>query len=179
MQQSGKHTRLNRVSPQLSPARIQADQSQSTSTYLPTSCLACPPAPSCTLYIPLQSYQSLMGSATPVYTQELGIPCGSYVRSRKSILQPQLDPDEVAAHPFPSPPDTPGSYCSAKTDPSTLIYAGRLHAQVLAANMRSMMPVLMAYGYGQEDLESLIEDCVNMVSRLDTSFSDAADVIAV
>jgi hypothetical protein len=79
-------------------------------------------------------------------------------------FHPQLDPDVVAAFPFPSPPDTPGSYISTKTDPSTLIYAGRLHAQVLAANMRSMMPVLMAYGYGQDDLELLVEDCVNLVS---------------
>jgi len=79
-------------------------------------------------------------------------------------FHPQLDPDAVAAFPFPSPPDTPGSDTSTKTDPSTLIYAGRLHAQVLAANMRSMMPVLMAYGYGQEDLELLVEDCVSLVS---------------
>jgi hypothetical protein len=79
-------------------------------------------------------------------------------------VHPQLDPDVVAAFPFPSPPDTPGSYTSTKTDPFTLIYAGRLHAQVLAANMRSMVPVLMAYGYGQDDLELLVEDCVSLVS---------------
>lgn len=31
-----------------------------------------------------------------------------------------------------------------------------------------MMPVLMAYGYGQEDLEILVEDCVNLVSWFST-----------
>lgn len=74
-------------------------------------------------------------------------------------------PNEVPAYPLPSPPDTPGSYVTSKSDPSTLIQVGSLHSQVLASNMRSMMPVLMAYGYSRDDLETLVEDCVSLVRR--------------
>jgi hypothetical protein len=108
----------------------------------------------------------LTTSATPVYTQELGIPCGSYVRGRKSPPIPPAHPNTVPAFPFPSPPNTPGSYVTSKSDPSTLIQIGSLHSQVLASNMRSMMPVLMAYGYSRDDLEMLVEDCVSLVCLL-------------
>jgi hypothetical protein len=77
---------------------------------------------------------------------------------------PQQTPDEVVA--LPTPPNTPGSYVTSKTDPSTLIQVGRSHAQVLASNMKSVMPVLMAYGYARDDLETLVEDCVTLVCRL-------------
>jgi len=76
---------------------------------------------------------------------------------------PQQTPDEVVA--LPTPPNTPGSYVTSKTDPSTLIQVGRSHAQVLASNLKSMMPVLIAYGYARDDLENLIEDCVGLVCR--------------
>lgn len=42
--------------------------------------------------------------------------------------------------------------------------AGHLHSQVIAANMRSMMPVLLQHGYGTDDLETLLETCHAEVS---------------
>jgi hypothetical protein len=45
----------------------------------------------------------LIDSATPVYTQELGIPCGSYVRGCKSHFLTHLSRTLMRCQPSPSP----------------------------------------------------------------------------
>jgi hypothetical protein len=41
------------------------------------------------------------------------------------------------------------------------------------------MPVLMAYGYGQEDLDTLVEDCVGLVSLKPTKLEGGTEMVVV
>ncbi|ORY24386.1 hypothetical protein BCR39DRAFT_500169 [Naematelia encephala] len=42
----------------------------------------------------------------------------------------------------------------------TLATAGRMHSQVIAANMRTIVPVLLDHGYGQAEVETMIDGCL-------------------
>lgn len=107
MQLSRKRMQLNKAShPPAIEFTCSVLISQSTSTCPRISYLAYPPVPSCES-CPSPYRVSLTLSATPVYTQELGIPCSNYVRSRKSHIQlPRTQPSStlMRSQPFHSLP---------------------------------------------------------------------------
>ena len=50
-------------------------------------------------------------------------------------------------------------------DSRALARAGRLHSQIIAANLRNMIPMLMDYGYSQGEIEGLVNACLVEVIR--------------
>nr|XP_031862936.1 uncharacterized protein CI109_001411 [Kwoniella shandongensis]KAA5530008.1 hypothetical protein CI109_001411 [Kwoniella shandongensis] len=59
---------------------------------------------------------------------------------------------------------------ATRSDPATLARAGHLHPQVLAANLHQMLPTLVDHSYPSAQLETLLEECLEELTKSNTSY---------
>lgn len=89
------------------------------------------------------------------------LPSGTY-SLLSSLTSIHLDflPPRLPHSPFRQLPDR----ILTRTDIHTLAQGGRLHSQMINANMRNLVPLLLDHGYARGDIDCLLERCLAEVS---------------